>query len=112
MSISWRLKRCKYENLVIFQEAWNTHKSNEILNCSERTQPGVGSINVFQIKKRLDAFVAVCKIHTYKYSHIYIYKYSHLYIYKYSHIYTYKYSHLYSAETNWEVQLKIQLSAG
>ena len=47
MSISWRLKRCKYENLVIFQEAWNTHKSNEILNFSERPQPGVGSISVF-----------------------------------------------------------------
>ena len=32
---------------MIFEEARNTHKTNEILNFSECPQPGVGSINVF-----------------------------------------------------------------
>ena len=35
------------ENLMIFKEAINTRKSNEILNFSERHQPNVASICVF-----------------------------------------------------------------
>ena len=35
------------ENLMIFKEAINTRKSNEILNFLERHQPNVASICVF-----------------------------------------------------------------